>query len=96
MQTNALAGLTATQFADYAAMRTFVHTEPKKVRAPASETILKVLDAPMGTIVPLSLTSWDLTFLKAYYASGTQSYANVQRSEIAQRMKRELDRSRRN
>jgi hypothetical protein len=96
VQTNALAGLTATQFADYAAMRTFVHTEPKKVRAPASKTILKVLDAPMGTIVPLSLTSWDLTFLKAYYASGTQSYANVQRSEIAQRMKRELDRSRRN
>ena len=42
----------------------------------------------MGTAVPLSLTSWDYSFLRAYYASGTESYANVQRSEIAQRMKR--------
>lgn len=93
VQTSALAGITTTQFADYAAMRTLVNTDPKKVRASPSETILKVMDAPMGTAVPLSLTSWDLSFLKAYYASGNESYANMQRSEIAQRMKRELDRS---
>ena len=93
VQTNALAGLTTTQFADYAAMRTFVHTDPKQLRASASETILKVMDAPIGTAVPLSLTSWDLSFLKAYYASGTQSYANAQRHEIAERMKRELNRT---
>ena len=93
VQANALAGLTATQFADYAAMRTFVRTDPNQVRAPPSQTILKVMDAPMGTAVPLSLTNWDLSFLEAYYASGTQSYANVQRNEIAQRMKRELDRT---
>jgi len=92
VQADALVGLTATQFADYAAMRTFVRTDPKQVRASATETILKVMDAPMGTAVPLSLTSWDLSFLRAYYASSTRSYANVQRSEIAQRMKRELDR----
>jgi hypothetical protein len=91
VQTNALAGLTATQFADYAAMRTFVHTDPKQLRASPSETILKIMDAPMGTAVPLSLTRWDLSFLKAYYASRNQSYANVQRHEIAERMKRELE-----
>jgi hypothetical protein len=92
VQTSALAGITTTQFADYAAMRTFVHTEPEKLRASPSETILKVMDAPMGTAVPLSLTNWDFSFLKAYYGSGTRSYANVQRSEIAHRMKGELDR----
>lgn len=92
VQANALAGLTTTQFADYAAMRTFVHTDPAQLRASPSETILKAMDAPMGTAVPLSLTNWDFSFLRAYYASRTQSYANAQRSEIAQRMKRELDR----
>lgn len=92
VQTSALKGITTTQFADYAAMRTFVNTDPTKLRASPSETILKVMDAPMGTAVPLSLTSWDYSFLRAYYASGTESYANVQRSEIAQRMKRELER----
>jgi hypothetical protein len=51
-----------------------------------------VMDAPMGAAVPLSLTNWDFSFLRAYYASGTESYANVQRSEIAARMKRELNR----
>ena len=91
VQTSALAGLTTTQFADYAAMRTFVHTDPKQLRASPSETILKVMDAPMGAAVPLSLTRWDLSFLKAYYASRNQSYANVQRHEIAERMKRELE-----
>jgi hypothetical protein len=94
VQSSALAGITTTQFADYAAMRTFVNTDPAKVRASPSETILKVMDVPMGTAVPLSLTSWDLSFLKAYYASGTESYANVQRTEIAERMKRELGRDR--
>ena len=91
VQTSALTGLTTTQFADYAAMRTFVNTDPAKLRASPSETILKVMDAPMGTAVPLSVTNWDYSFLKAYYASGTESYANVQRSEITQRMKRELE-----
>ena len=92
VQTSALAGITTTQFADYAAMRTLVNTDPEKLRASPSETILKVMDAPMGTPVPLSLTNWDFSFLKAYYASRIESYANVQRNEIAQRMKRELDR----
>ena len=93
VQSNALSGLTATQFADYAAMRSFVRADPRQVRAPSSDTILKVLDAPMGTAVPLSLTPFDLSFLKAFYASGTESYAGVQRSDIAWRMNRELNRA---
>lgn len=93
VQSSALAGLTTTQFADYAAMRAFIGSDPRQLRAPASDTILKVLDAPMGTTVPLSMTNWDLSFLKAYYGSGTESYAGVQRDEIGARMDRELRRS---
>ena len=69
VQANALAGLTATQFADYAAMRTLARTDPSQVPAPASDTILKVLDAPMGSTVPLSITARDLAFLRGYYGS---------------------------
>lgn len=90
VQSNALAGLTTTQFADYAAMRTFIRADPREVRASPPETILKALDAPIGTAVPLSLTNFDLSFLKAFYASRNESYAGVQRSEIAWRMKRDL------
>jgi hypothetical protein len=67
VQASALAGLTTNQFADYAAMRTFARTDPSQVALPASATILKVLDAPMGTEVPLSLTASDLGFLRSYY-----------------------------
>jgi hypothetical protein len=92
VQANALTGLTATQFADYAAMRAFVGSDPRQLRADPSDTNHKVMDAPMGTAVPLSLTSLDLSFLKALYSSRAENYAGVQRSEIAARMKRELER----
>ena len=68
VEAKALAGITATQFADYAAMRTFARTDPKQVALSASDTILKVLDAPMGTAVPMSVTAQDLDFLKGYYS----------------------------
>jgi hypothetical protein len=67
VQANALSGLTTMQFADYAAMRTFARTDPRAVALPASNTILKVLDAPMGTEVPMSITASDLDFLRHYY-----------------------------
>jgi hypothetical protein len=92
VQSSALAGLTTTQFADYAAMRTLVRTDPRQLRSSSPDTILRAIDAPVGTAVPLSLTAWDLSFLKAFYASGTNSYATVQRSDIAWHMKKDLDR----
>jgi len=90
VQHDALTGLTTTQLADYTAMRTFVRTDPKQLRAASSDSILGVLDAPMGSAVPLTLTAWDLSFLKALYASGKNSYAEYQRSEMRVLMKREL------
>jgi hypothetical protein len=67
IEAKALGGITTTQFADYAAMRTFAVTDPRQTSLSASDTILKVLDAPMGTSVPMSVTARDVDFLKAYY-----------------------------
>ena len=93
VQHDALTGLTTTQLADYTAMRAFARTDPKKLRAASSDTILGVLDAPMGSAVPLTLTAWDLSFLKALYASNKNSYAEYQRSEMQALMRRELDKA---
>ena len=93
VQHDALTGLTTTQLADYTAMRAFARTDPKKLRAASSDTILGVLDAPMGSAVPLTLTAWDVAFLKAFYASNKNSYAEYQRSEMQALMRRELDRA---
>jgi hypothetical protein len=70
VQANALSGLTTMQFADYAAMRTFARTDPRTTALPAADTILKVLDAPMGSEVAMSITAQDLNFLRGYYDAG--------------------------
>jgi hypothetical protein len=95
VQYDALTGLTTTQLADYTAMRAFVRTDPKQLQSATSDTILSVIDAPMGSAVPLTLTPWDLSFLKAFYASGNSSYAEYQRSEIHRLMRQELDKTQR-
>ena len=93
VQANALDGLTTTQLADYAAMRAFVRTDPQKLRSSGADTILGVIDAPVGSSIPLTLTAWDLSFLRAFYASSNNSYAEYQRSEMQRLMKRELDKA---
>ena len=93
VQASALDGMTTTQLADYAAMRAFVRTDPEKLRSSTADTILSVIDAPMGSSVPITLTAWDLSFLKAFYASNKNSYAEYQRSEMKRLMKRELDKA---
>jgi len=92
LQADALAGLTTTQIADYAAMRTFVSTDPKRLGSATPGSILALLDTPMGQPVPITLTAWDLGFLKAYYASSKNSYVEYQRVQMKGAMKRELDR----
>lgn len=89
LQRSALDGLTTSQIADYAVMRTFVRTDPRTVRR-GTNTILTIIDAPMGSAVPLTMTRWDLSLLKAVYASSANSYAEYQRAEIEQLMQRDL------
>ena len=86
----ALAGLTTTQFADYAAMRTFAETEPARVALTGVPTILKAIDAPLDSAVPLTLTHWDLSFLRALYALPENQFENMQRSNMRRLMTEEL------
>ncbi|HYD36176.1 MAG TPA: hypothetical protein VEA60_01095 [Allosphingosinicella sp.] len=90
VEAGALDGLTTLQLADYAAMRLFARTDPSRLPDPGPTTILKILDAPMGSEVPLTLTAWDFAFLKGFYASPENLYAASERSEIGRRMAKEL------
>lgn len=56
VEADALDGLTTTQLADYAAMRTFAKTDPARLPPSPPPTILNVLDVPMGGAVPITLT----------------------------------------
>lgn len=89
----ALTGFTPTQLADYAAMRTFIRTDPRQLGTSGRKTILSMFDAQMGATVPLTLTEWDFSFLKAFYSSTTNNYAEHQRAQMKGLMERELDRA---
>ena len=93
VEVGALGGLTTTQLADYAAMRTFAETEPAQVAGMSVPTILTVLDAPMGSEVPVTLTNWDLGFLRALYASPLNHLATAQRNEMRNHLRADLERA---
>jgi hypothetical protein len=90
VESRALGGLTTTELADYAAMRAFAQLDSSKLKQPPAPTILTILDAPMGAAVPMSITNWDLAFLRGLYASSLNRYAAVQQSEIRRTMEKEL------
>lgn len=93
VEVQALAGLTPIQLADYAAMRAFARTDPQQLKKSTAPTILNILDAPMDSSVPITMTDWDLGFLKALYASNENSYANRQRGEIRSQLREGLRRN---
>lgn len=90
VERGALDGLNAVQLADYAAMRLYARTEPVRVAGKAP-TILNILEAPMGTEIPITLTDWDLAFLRGLYASSPDRLANAQRSQIEREIQRDLE-----
>jgi hypothetical protein len=90
VEAGAVAGLTTTQMADYAAMRLLARVDPSRLQKAAPPTILNILDAPMGSEVPVTLTHWDVGFLKGLYGSGENRYANQQRKEMQQVLNKEL------
>jgi hypothetical protein len=91
VESKALEGLTTTQLADYAAMRAFARIDATRVEQASAPTILKVLGAPMGSEVPITLTEWDLAFLRGLYASPAGLHAASQRSEIRKRVGQALE-----
>jgi hypothetical protein len=93
VETRAITGLTTTQLADYAAMRTFTGADPARLPNRGLPTILTIIDAPMNSEVPITLTSWDLAFLESLYSSDVNIHAPGQRGEIQAGMRRVLDRT---
>jgi hypothetical protein len=90
VESKALEGLTTTQLADYAAMRAFTRADPSKLPA-STPTILNILEAPMDAEVPITLTDWDLAFLRSFYAAPSNLTAASQRSQIRRGVKRALE-----
>lgn len=92
IEKRALEGLTTTQLADYAAMRLFARTSPERLAGSTAPTIVKILDAPMGSEVPITMTEWDLGFLRSLYAIPSNMRAGAQRDAIGRGIARDLER----
>jgi len=85
-------GLSVTQLADYAAMRTFADTTPTKAAGVRAPSILTILDEAPDQLVPVTLTHWDLAFLKSLYATSNAYYAAYQRGDMERVVSKELKR----
>ncbi|APZ98516.1 hypothetical protein BWQ93_08420 [Sphingopyxis sp. QXT-31] len=86
-----LVGLTTMQIADYAAMRSFTTIYPHRLSRSNAPTILRVMNSKIGDDTPLSLTRWDLAFLKAAYSVPPYNYSSAQRDRIRRAIKRDLN-----
>ena len=93
VERSSLAGLTTTQLADYASMRIYGRTDPGRLANSAAPSILTILDRPMGSTIPITLTQWDLTFLTSLYASEALQFATQQRVSISRQFQRDLEKS---
>jgi len=85
------AGLTLTQLADYAAMRTLADIEPARIAKVGVPSILGVLGAPNDKPLPVTLTHWDLGFLKSLYATDNSYLATYQRGDMERVVKKEAE-----
>ena len=86
----AVRGFSVQQIADYAFMRTQTDFEPKRLAENAGPTILSLLDTPLGAEAPLSLSTWDLAYVKGRYATSPWNLGPTQAAKIRGTMKRAL------
>lgn len=91
VERDALTGLSTTQLADYALMRALAGVDPHRLDTSSPATILTVLEAPMGSELPVTLTRWDLGFLRGLYAGRDNLFATAQRGEIRDGVREALD-----
>lgn len=87
---DAIAGLSTTQLADYAAMRLFADTDPADAPAGAATILTLLEDWEANRPTPLTMTPWDLSFLKSLYGTSNDLYATAQRGQMESQFKREL------
>ncbi len=86
LEMDAVAGLTTTQLADYAAMRAYARIDPARLKDTSIPTILNAMDTPVGGRVPVTLTLWDLSYLKALYSTSSDQSASQQRGQMRERV----------
>lgn len=91
VERKALLGLTPTQIADYAIMRTLTDRAPDLAKVPNEVTILRALTAPMGSAVPASLTDWDLAYLKGRYSGDPRFFGSSQTATIRKSVRRAVE-----
>lgn len=89
----AITGFTPRQLADYAAMRTFAKIDPATLRDDAPASILTLFTQAAGQPVPITLTHWDLSYLRALYAAPLNRFAYSQRFLMRRQMLRDLERA---
>jgi hypothetical protein len=85
------AGLTLTQLADYAAMRTLADLDPARIASVGVPSILSVLNAPDDKPLPVTLTYWDFGFLKSLYTTDNSYLATYQRGDMERVVKKEAE-----
>lgn len=90
VERSALTGLSVTQVADFAAMRAYAGTDPNRAAQSGAPTILTILDKTDDQLVPVTLTHWDLAYLKSLYATSNAYYASYQRGDMEHVLTREL------
>ena len=90
LDSDSLAGLTTTQVADYATMRLLARTDPDNLDRIAVPTILSILEAAPDSRVPVTLTNWDFSYLKALYGSAVHRYASSQQGEMQRLVRKDL------
>lgn len=90
IERKALPGLTVTQLADYAAMRALTGADPARLGNSAAPTILHVLDVQVGGETPITMTQWDLAFLRGLYDARRNLRTSAQRSAISNSMTKDL------
>ena len=84
-------GATVTQLADYVVMRSLLQTTAQTAPSTAAPTILTLLnDKRLGRAAPMSVTAYDLAYLKALYRMSNSLQAVPQRAELVQLMKEYL------
>ena len=82
IERKALAGLTTTQIADYALMRSLSDGELKDMKDAGQFSILSVLDAPMDSITHASLTEWDFAYIQGRYSGDARNFGTRQAAII--------------
>lgn len=93
VESGSLAGLSTIQLADYVLMRGLARTDPHQLTASSPPSILTAIEAPMGTAVPITITTWDLGFLRGLYGGQANLRAPQQRGEIQRQVATELNRA---